>query len=396
MNPIEQLVTLAKKGDRRVLLGGAAVIGGGIGLFVYLHNKHGGGIAVLPLPNKAETSPMVGGDSGGGGGGGSSSSDLSGLTSPDSGSLPEFKPADTPLATGITPSNLAETQPTAVSDFPQITAAPSYAGFSPSSVPTFDNPSFAPLTAPETYTGGNYGLSGASPTVSGSVGGAVAAVRQPSSFSIANAPLTRLQGYLGPQPTETHAQTILNKTQPSQFYGALQQASPVYQQVSAALSKVNPTQFYGALQQASVQPTLPSYSPQQRLNILLEQQQVAYRQQQQAESTRIMQDFYNRQAQQVALAQQQAQQRQYSAQQLTSAPRYTPNQFYPALQAASPQYQQVQSALSNVRPTQFYGALQQAGQQTSQYSQAPVTRDVSYLSQLGTIGRHASGRGARE
>lgn len=409
MNPVEQVVTLAKKGDRRVLLGGAALIGGGIGLFVFLHNRHGG-VSVMPLPNKAETSGM-GGEGGGGGGGGSS--DLSGLSTSDSTGIPEFKPADSVLAGTTAPSNLAETQPIAASDLPQITAAPSYAG----AVPTFDSagftpsfeaasPAFSPLTAPETYTGGNYGgLSAASPTVAASVGGGVSAIRQPSSFDISNAPLTRLQGSLsGAITPETKAQSVLSKTQPTQFYGALQQASPQYQQVQSALSNVQPTQFYSALQAASKTPQqLLNITPQQQVNLFYEQQQALFRQSQQQESARIMQDFYNRQAQQVALSRQQEvnrqaqlQQQQYSAQQLTSAPRYTPNQFYPALQAASPQYQQVSTALRNVQPTQFYGVLQQAGQAPNQYSQAPVSRDTSYLSQLSTIGRHAKGRGARE
>ncbi len=161
-NPIEQVVALAKKGDRRVLLGGAAVIGGGVGLFVYL-NKRATGSAPVGIPQPGATES--GGESGGGGG-----SDLESLldqTAPELQlpQLPEAMPASDSLYADTAAPNFANTEPISLPELAGITASPLLSGYDfETTLPT--------LSQLPSYTGAVYGndIGGADATLPGSSG----------------------------------------------------------------------------------------------------------------------------------------------------------------------------------------------------------------------------------
>lgn len=163
-NPVQSVVSAIKRGDRKTILIGAGVVGGGVGLIVFLRNRSGGGtVGALPNP-QSSLGDLSGGGGGGGGGGGSSPLDLSGstgggdlsglgLSGGDSGiALPTLGDAAIPsnLFDTTTPSNLAETSPVGIGDLPSLlnTAAPIMggAGFS-----------LPELPQPVSYAGADYG-----------------------------------------------------------------------------------------------------------------------------------------------------------------------------------------------------------------------------------------------
>lgn len=166
-NPIQKIIELAKKGDRRVILGGALVVGGGVGLAVYLRNKNAG-------PGGTSNSLSSTGSAGSGGGGGGGTSDSAGGSSggalgEDLGlslpTLPDlsaaFAPQSTPdLGVLSTPDySAAAMQETALPAIPEITAGPAFGGFP--SLPNFDTglpslPGFGDGGLPG-YTGGSFG-----------------------------------------------------------------------------------------------------------------------------------------------------------------------------------------------------------------------------------------------
>lgn len=179
-NPIARLIALAKSGDRRVLLGGAAIIGGGIGLIVFLSSRGSSGVGAglgSLVPNLSDAA------GGGGGGGGGSSSDLSEVFSGQDESalsLPELTPLsggagtlgdvsylnDTGLYDTTEQPNLGGSEPLAMpalADY--ISAAPMFGG----AMPDFSLPEL-----PMSYAGATYGndIGGAPnlPTVSGVFG----------------------------------------------------------------------------------------------------------------------------------------------------------------------------------------------------------------------------------
>jgi hypothetical protein len=137
-NPIKTLITLAKKGDRRVLLGGAAVIGGGIGLVVYLHNQ-GGVAGAFPTLQPAEETPA---------GTTEGSTDLSSLLTPTGDlslpSLPDLAPAGD-LTGNIMPPNFGGTEPITLPELADLIQPPAY------------YPTLPQLPQPPSYTGGDYG-----------------------------------------------------------------------------------------------------------------------------------------------------------------------------------------------------------------------------------------------
>lgn len=173
-NPVQQVIALAKKGDRRVLLGGAAIIGGGVGLIVFMANRNRPAGAGL-----FGAMPAVGDvGSGGGGGGGGGLSEIGGLLdnpAPEI-ALPELgevmpavfaDPLTDTMAGSILPSNLAGTDPISFPELPDLMSAPYVGGF-------------PELNQPQSYMGGVYGNDiGGLPDLP-SVSGAVANLFQPT------------------------------------------------------------------------------------------------------------------------------------------------------------------------------------------------------------------------
>lgn len=166
-NPLEKIIALAKRGDRRVLLGGAAVIGGGVGLIIFLHNRNGGaGVAALPDQQTIGTP-----EGGGGSGSGSSPLDLGTDTAPagDLGTATGLSLPALPDLTSMLP-DLSQAPLPPSSDFGSFgdsllpTASPIYGGGLPS-LPGFEQP--------PSYGGADYGgiTAGALPTVGGINGG---------------------------------------------------------------------------------------------------------------------------------------------------------------------------------------------------------------------------------
>jgi hypothetical protein len=158
MNPIQKLVALAQKGDRRVLLGGAAAIGGGIGLIVYLSHRgaQSGQPSALPAPDQSQTLPAEGG----GGGGGGSISDLFGG---EGGSTPgDFLSSGGDLSLPLLPgsdtgSNLPISAP--AESFPPLPALPDLSGL-------LAAPAIPALPAlPPSYTGTDYGAVAPAPAL---------------------------------------------------------------------------------------------------------------------------------------------------------------------------------------------------------------------------------------
>lgn len=167
-NPLQRIIELAKSGDKRVLFGGAVVIGGGVGLIVFLRkrNQPGGASgnptdANSPLP--VEQGNGLLGDSGGGGGGGgdaTGTSDTSGLDSTSFGgsgdlgsSLPTL--SDLPPLPGGDPFGvLASPQPLPAEPVGQISP------FEPISLP-----SLSPIGSSGGMTPTDFGNSFASPAM---------------------------------------------------------------------------------------------------------------------------------------------------------------------------------------------------------------------------------------
>jgi hypothetical protein len=173
-NPLENVIALAKKGDRRVLLVGAGAVGGGVGLVVYLKNRGKGGQSQFSgSPSGGGFGGSGGGDgsggSGGGGSGGGSSSSLGDL------GLPGFQLPEVPAV------DLPTLETPAAPDLPTLTGLessfqlPNFAGSSPLSLPEFPTlpglgdlgggfnlPSLSsfpslPELGPLSYAGGSYG-----------------------------------------------------------------------------------------------------------------------------------------------------------------------------------------------------------------------------------------------
>lgn len=169
-NPIASIIELAKKGDRRVLIGGAVVVGGGVGLFVFLKNRNssgggstGSGVGQDSLSNTS--------DSGGGGGSG----DLGSLapvdtstpvTSTDNSAAPSLPTVPTP-DNSVLPSLSSDQSPS----LPSLTAAPILPDFGNlpglnQSLPSFEanlpsvgagvSPFDQSFVQPPSYTGTNY------------------------------------------------------------------------------------------------------------------------------------------------------------------------------------------------------------------------------------------------
>jgi len=187
-NPIEKLVTLAKSGDRRVLLGGAAVVGGGVGLVVFLKNRQAGTSAIGPAN---DLSNLTGG--GGSGGSGSSSLDPGAASTSDPASLldtsmqsiglpvlPNAIDTSSGLFGDTTASNLAGTSPVSLPELPGLTANPGYGNLSDYGFPQLPDlslPSLPSYPNADTYSGAQYGndIGGLNPALPGA-SGAVAAL----------------------------------------------------------------------------------------------------------------------------------------------------------------------------------------------------------------------------
>lgn len=246
-NPVQKLIALAKSGDRRVLLGGAALLGGGIGLIVFLSNR-GGGAGLLGAGGLSSGLSLGDLSGGGGGSGGGGTSDLGTLfeeTVGESVSLPELADIGAAADTGGTsawsdlfgstlPSNLASSDPITFPELPEyLTAAPAFGGAG-----GFDFGGLPELPQMPSYTGGSYGndlgSSPALPTVSGAVANvnqqsAPVAPKQPSSAGLFDAP-------------EVHAQALnvrrsggsSGKLSPAEQVSLVLQATPPTKQISQA------------------------------------------------------------------------------------------------------------------------------------------------------------------
>lgn len=159
-NPVQKIIELAKKGDRRVILGGALVVGGGVGLAVYLRNKNAG-------PGGTSNSLSSTGSAGSGGGGGGGTSDSSGGS--PGGALGEdlglSLPALPDLSAAFAPQPMADVGSLSTADYgaaalpevslpaiPQITAGPAFGGFP--QMPELPPMDFGGLPG---YTGGSFG-----------------------------------------------------------------------------------------------------------------------------------------------------------------------------------------------------------------------------------------------
>lgn len=151
-NPVERVVAAIKSGDRRVLLIGAALVGGVIGLIVYYRNRGKAGTpSVLPSAGMGGGGGEAAGGSGGGGGGDTSTS----LFGPDTGSssgsgigLPELP--------GIAQAAAQESVPTAYEPMSTLPSLLPTAGSFFGALPTLPALPELPVVAPS-YSGASYG-----------------------------------------------------------------------------------------------------------------------------------------------------------------------------------------------------------------------------------------------